>query len=149
MSIRFSFFFTIIFLSLSTPSIGQLRQILHTSIPGDSLLAVHMDLQDSYSVHLWQNSAIFIESEIVLATCQEGIFNHVVKEGRYALKSVSKPPHLTISQAIPKRAGLTSTKGACEETIHHRIYIPSDFLKKDDSQWTRTESLNKSTINGG
>ncbi|MBK7344016.1 MAG: hypothetical protein IPJ06_13555 [Saprospiraceae bacterium] len=71
MSIRFSLFFTIIFLSLSTPSIGQLRQILHTSIPGDSLLAVHMDLQDSYSVHLWQNSAIFIESEIVLATCRK------------------------------------------------------------------------------
>ncbi len=144
---RFSIILLAAFLFSGPLAFGQLRQILHTSIPGDSILSLDIALQDNYSVILWQNSAVFIESEIVLATCQEGIFNHVVEQGRYALKSIVKPPHLTIGQAIPKRANLTSPKGPCDETIHHRIYIPSDFVKKDESHWTRAESLNKSTIN--
>ncbi|MCF8239165.1 MAG: hypothetical protein K9I85_13475 [Saprospiraceae bacterium] len=136
------------FLLLSLPASGQLRQILYTSVPGDSILTLQIDLQDSFSVHTWHNSAVFIESEIVLATCQDGIFKYVVEQGRYALKSVSKAPSLSISQAIPKRAGLTSQNGPCDETIHHRIFIPSDFVMENNRRWTRKESLNKSTING-
>lgn len=147
MHLRYSFILLTTFLFSGPFAFGQLRQILHTTIPGDSLLSLTVALQDDYSVHVWQNSAVFIESEIVLATCQEGIFNHVVEQGRYALKSSVKPPNLTINQAIPKRASLTSPKGPCDETIHHRIYIPSDFVQKDESHWSRTESLNKSTIN--
>lgn len=144
---RFSIILLASFLFSGPLAFGQLRKILHTTIPGDSLLSLTVALQDNYSVHVWQNSAVFIESEIVLATCQDGIFKHVVEQGRYALKSTVKPPRLTINQAIPKRASLTSPKGPCDETIHHRIYIPSDFVKQDESHWTRTESLNKSTIN--
>ncbi len=138
----------IAFLLLSLPASAQLRQILYTTVPGDSILTISFDLQDSFSVHTWENSAVFVESEIVLATCQEGIFNHVVKEGRYALTSTVKAPGLTLAQAIPKRAGLTSQKGPCDEIIHHRVYIPSDFTKESARQWSRNESLNKSTING-
>ncbi len=135
-------------LLFSLPVSGQLRRILYTTVPGDSILNIQFDLQDNFSVHHWQNSAVFIESEIVLATCQEGIFKHVIDEGRYTLNSVFKAPGLTVSQAIPKRASLTSQKGPCDETIHHRVYIPADFEQENTRRWTRKESLNKSTING-
>lgn len=131
----------------ATSAFGQLRQILYTTIPADSILDIRFDLDDDYRVKPWHNSSVFIETEVVLATCQEGIFDHVVAKGRYAMVASSQPPRLIIRQGVPKRAGLTSPKGPCDETIIHRIYVPDDFREVDARQWSRPENLNRSTIN--
>lgn len=131
----------------TTNTFAQLRQILYTTIPADSILNIRFDLDDEYRVKPWHNSSVFIETEVVLATCQEGVFDHVVAKGRYAIASVSQSPKLIIRQGVPKRAGLTSPKGPCDETIIHRIYVPDDFREVDSQQWSRSENLNRSTIN--
>lgn len=131
----------------ATSAFGQLRQILYTTIPADSILNIRIVMDDDVQVKPWHNSSVFIETEVVLATCQEGIFDHVVAKGRYAVMSTSQPPQLVIRQGVPKRAPLTSPKGPCDETIIHRIYVPDDFRELDGKQWSRPENLNRSTIN--
>ena len=126
---------------------GQLRRVLHQSIPADSVAILHLTITDSTTVQTWHNSAIFIESAVSLAHCQEGIFRHVIDKGRYALNAQREGSTMTLVQAVPERAHLTSPQGPCDETIVHRIYIPRGFEAMADGTWQRTTEINRSTLN--
>jgi hypothetical protein len=134
-------------LSLSYTSQAQVREVLFNSYPADSATSVTFNFQDSLIIYSWHNSAIFIETEVVMTGCPESLLKHAVAKGRYRVDADRADQTLTLKQSELSRAPINYPKGTCEELILHRVYLPTDFKTTDQLEWHRAEEVSKSTIN--
>lgn len=134
-------------LGFNYASNAQVREVLFTSYPADSAMMVTCNFQDSILIYSWHNSAIFIETEVVMSGCPESLLKHAIAKGRYRIDADRVDQTLTLKQSELSRAPINYPKGTCEEMILHRIYLPTDFKTKDQQEWHRTDEVSKSTIN--
>lgn len=126
---------------------GQVREVVFSSFPADSVLHVRVDVTDSVEVKTWNNSAIFVETLVEMTVCSENLLKAAVEKGRYGVDSSRSGDGIVIKQSDNKRVVLNSPKGACGEMVVHRIYLPAGFSPGGDRIWRRPEDTNKTTIN--
>lgn len=126
---------------------SQVRELVFTSFPADSVLQVSVDIADSVEVRSWHNSAIFVETQVDMTVCSENLLKAAVEKGRYGVAGSRTGQGIVLKQADMKRVVLNSPKGACGELVVHRIYLPVGFKPGGDRVWSRPEDSNKTTIN--
>lgn len=137
----------ILMLLAATQAGAQVREVVFTSFPADSVLQVRIDLADSVEVLTWNNSAIFVETQVDMTVCSENLLKAAVEKGRYRVDSSRSGQGIVLKQADTKRVVLNSPKGACGESVVHRIYLPAGLKPSGDRTWSRPEDSNKTTIN--
>lgn len=128
-------------------SCAQSREVVFTSFPADSVTHLTLEAPDSIVVRTWHNSAIFVESEIILSGCASHILRHTVENGRYALQARREGTRLSVVAQSNDRGGFNTPRGYCEEKVLHRIFIPADFAPDETGGWIRTEEKSRTTIN--
>ncbi len=133
--------------SFAHSSNAQVREMMFNSFPADSVLQVKFDFQDSLVVHSWHNSAIFIETEVIMTGCPESLLKHAMAKGRYRIEANRMNQTLILKQSELTRAPINYPKGTCDELVLHRIYLPTDFKTQDHLEWHRSDEVSKSTIN--
>jgi hypothetical protein len=126
---------------------AQFRETAFSSFPADSMCRIELQIPDSLVVHSWHNSAIFVETEVLMDGCSESTLKHTVSQGRYALLDQRQGPNMVFRPAVNRQGGLTTPRGFCTETVTYRIYLPSDFYEESPGVWVREFERNKSTIN--
>lgn len=137
-----------LFLVLQTlDASAQFRETAFSSFPADSMCRVELKIPDSVLVRSWHNSAIFVETEVLMDGCSESTLKHTVSQGRYALLDQRQGPNMVFRPAVNRQGGLTTPRGYCAETVTYRIYLPADFYEESPGVWVREFELNKSTIN--
>ena len=125
---------------------AQVREVLFTSFPADSVTSIKFNMQDSTMIHGWHNSAIFIETEVTMSGCPESLLKHAVSQGRYIVEAVREGQKITLKH-LPNRPQINYPRGTCTEVVVHRIYLPGDFKMVNPTEWKRSDELSKSTLN--
>lgn len=131
----------------STAVDAQVREVIFSSFPADSMLQVRMETTDSVEVRTWNNSAIFVETQVDMTGCSENLLKAAVEKGRYRMDASRSAQGILLRQADSKRVTLNSPKGACGETVIHKVYLPVGFRSAGDRLWSRPEDTNKTTLN--
>lgn len=143
---RTALFSLLLFLQ-SFPVQAQFRETVFSSFPADSVSRIELRIPDSLVLRSWHNSAVFVETEVLMDGCSESTLKHTVSLGRYALLDQREGTGIVFLPAVDRKGGLSTPRGYCAETVTYRIYLPSDFREESPGVWVRSEERNKSTIN--
>lgn len=125
---------------------AQFREVIYTSVPADTVTQVKLNLQDSFEIVTWYNSAIFIETRVLMNGCPESLLKHVSKDGRYDLDHLRAETTMTFSQTSDRKV-ISYPKGTCEEIVKYKFYIPSDFEEVSPTEFIRKSEVSKTTLN--
>ena len=125
---------------------AQFREVLYTSIPADSVSMIKLELRDSFEVVSWYNSAVFLETRILMGGCPESLLQHVAADGRYNLEYLRLDSIMTFSQSSDRKV-ISYPKGACEEVVKYKFYIPTDFEQVGPTEFIRKSEVSKTTLN--
>lgn len=125
---------------------AQFREVIYTSIPADTATQIKFELSDSFEIVTWYNSALFIETRILMSGCPESLLKHVAEDGRYDLEYLRVESTMTFSQPSLRKV-ISYPKGACEEVVTYKFYIPADFEQVGPTEFIRKSEVSKTTLN--
>ena len=77
--------FTLLLLSFSLLSFGQIQRTIHKTIKQDQIHMVQVDFDREMEVEEWTGSRILIETTVSLEGANKNILEHLIEAGRYNL----------------------------------------------------------------
>lgn len=123
------------------PLAAQLQRIFHQSFEvSDSVTVLELSLHGDFQVETWAGNGILLESNIKLFNASEGVLNHFLETGRYALEARQEGGHLFLVAKDKERRPVKTGKGECFEEIQQRLFIPEEFSPVKDGVWQRANS---------
>lgn len=126
---------------------GQGREKIFAHFVADSITVIDLNFKDSVVIDTWHNSAVFVETSIVMTGCPENTLKHLIKQGRYDAIAEKSETTMSIRAAKSPRDVLNTPRGTCIEEVVYKIYIPADFESTSNVKWVRREEKSRTTIN--
>ncbi|MCF8282889.1 MAG: hypothetical protein K9J45_21020 [Bacteroidales bacterium] len=124
---------SILFLALS--AFGQLEKTIHQTFDLASKANVELDLYGEYTLIPWAGNNILVETKIQLFNSSASILKHFIeKDQRYLIEAdTSSNGLLKLYSHDMKRSSLRTKTGAeSTEVVETRIFIPENFIIRDD-----------------
>lgn len=138
---------TMLIFAFSVALSGQGREKIFAHFIADSITIIDLIFKDSVVIETWHNSAVFVETSIIMTGCPENTLKHLIKQGRYDAIAEKSETTMAIRAAKSPRDVLNTPRGTCLEEIIYKIYIPADFESDSAVKWVRKEEKSRTTIN--
>lgn len=134
----------LIIILITTASVArgwsQAQKILNNTIEINSAVTiVKTDIVGNFvGVETWPGNHVLLETKIELHGVSDGVLNHYMKEGRYAIIDTIQGNTLSLISQQKIRKTLKTQQGSeCLERIHYRVLIPEAFKPAGKNEWTR------------
>lgn len=125
--------FTLSFFSLNC--FGQLEKTIHQTFDLEGVEAVQLELYGVYTIVPWAGNNILVETKIQLYNSSESVLKHFIdKDKRYFIEADTlSEVQLKLFSHDMKRSSLRTKTGAeSVENVETRIFIPENFVIKDE-----------------
>lgn len=119
---------------------SQAQKILNSTVELNSAITtIKTDITGNFvGIETWPGNHVLLETKIELHGVSDGVLNHYMKEGRYAIIDTIQGNTLSlISQQKVRKTIKTKGGSECLERIHYRILIPESFKSTEKNTWTR------------
>jgi hypothetical protein len=131
---------TLLMLPLSNISAQVERVLYQTFNLNDASDNITINMKDNYEIIVWNHEKdVMIESTVGLKGGSMDLLKNFINEGRYLVKPQLDSTTTTMQLAFEKekRETLKLNGRVCEETVYHRIYIPSEYIRTSDTTYSR------------
>ncbi len=133
--------FMLVFVLWGTTLQGQFRKTLHQAYGLDSILHIQLSLASGYKAVYWPGNQLLAETKVQLSNASQGILDHFVEQGRYAIEADTNEYTLRLFPKDTLRPSIKSKRGVAEEIIDIKLYLPEQFKPNSDSTlWAREAS---------
>jgi cell division protein YceG involved in septum cleavage len=131
---------TLLMLPFSSVSAQVERVLYQTFYLQDSTDNITINMKDNYEIIVWNHEKdVMVESTVDIRGGSMDLLKNFINEGRYLVKPKLDSSTTIVELAFgkEKREALTLKGRVCEETVFHRIYIPSEYTKVSDTLYSR------------
>jgi hypothetical protein len=135
--------FTILFFFLFFNTINaQLLQTIYQNYPvDDNVYHFQYNITDPHEFVVWQGSNVMLEINITYKGAPLNLIILAIKDGRYNILKENNN-QTAIFKTNPRiLLKNTSTNAIVNEDLFIRIYIPEEFAKISDTQWSRRDDI--------
>jgi cell division protein YceG involved in septum cleavage len=130
----------LLILPFSTVSAQVERVLYQTFYLRDSSDNININIGDNYEIIVWNHdNDVMVESTVNIKGGSMDLLKNFINEGRYLVKPKLDSATTVFELAFgkDKREALTLKGRTCEETVYHRIYVPSEYAKVSDTLYSR------------
>lgn len=124
------------FVALATSAcFGQLEKTIHQTFDLEGKTAIHLNIHGQYSIIAWAGNNVLVETKVQLYNSSSSILKHFVeKDLRYQVDAdTSSTGTLQLLSHDKKRVSLRTKTGAeSTEVVETKVYVPENFIIKDD-----------------
>ena len=103
----------------------------------DTLTEIELQLFDDYKVESWAAKNLMTQSTIKLYNGSEGILQHFVDNGRYAVEVDTIGSRLRLVSKDQERKKIKTKEGECFEVIELILYLPEEFEPRSEGLYIK------------
>jgi hypothetical protein len=135
-------FFSLFF---SAVGFGQLEKTLHQTFDLGEKTTLLLDLYGEYAIVPWAGNNILVETNVQLYNSTSSVLKHFIeKDLRYQIDvDTMQSGALVLVSHDKKRIGLRTKTGAVStEVITTKVFVPEDFIVKDEKTLVKEAEKN-------
>ncbi|MFN7117626.1 MAG: hypothetical protein ACK4TA_12565 [Saprospiraceae bacterium] len=136
-------YFLLLCITITSNISAQHQRIMHRTFQLDTATILELDLFGEFTVETWVGSDVMIETNVRISNVPEGIFNHYIKEGRYAIEEKREGETLLLVSKQKERPKIKTPKGDSEEIVTVKVFIPDVMEASGDKRWTKPKDEKK------
>jgi hypothetical protein len=132
-------------LFFSAACFGQLEKTLHQTFDLGEKTTLMLDLYGEYAIVPWAGNNILVETNVQLFNSTTSVLKHFIeKDMRYQINAdTTQSATLVLVSHDKKRIGLrTKTGAASTEVITTKVFVPEDFIVKDEKTLVKEAEKN-------
>lgn len=120
---------------------AQVQRIMHQDFEVGEATQLQLELCHEFIAEPWVGNNVLVETTVRIDEGSESILKYHIEKGRYKIVSDTTGGVFRLNCEVKDRKLLGTGKGAWNETVVIRVFVPESFSNTSGKTWNKSGPL--------